>query len=87
MRSISELVDDWYEDMLQRQERNKHLTDEELLESEKQEAVDGFKAWHSQCSEWAQTHKYDAFLSWLDANYPDLYEDHKNEIWRRVNKR
>lgn len=77
-------ADRWFEELQRRQEFFKDMTDVEITEYHMREAVKRWHKWFADAQQWAQTHKYDAFCSWFDANYPEYYDDHVNEVWRRV---
>lgn len=79
---ISELLDMHEQVMKDRRKRFKDLTETEIIEIQKNDAVSKFIAFRSQLDPRIDT--YDCFLYWFDDNYPHLYEEHKDDVWRRI---
>jgi hypothetical protein len=80
MRHISEVLDGYMDILRARVERNRGLLEQEIMEQQVQQAANEF---HTSL---IRQDNYDAFLYWLEANYPWLYEKQKyrSQVWRLV---
>lgn len=82
--TLGEAFDGYLEKLEERQKRFAGLTHEQRVLIHIEDAISEYRKWVVKSNNFIEPE--DKFRSWLDANYPDLYEEHSDFIWQAVRR-